>query len=286
LETEISKFQEFTIKDKQNSRVIEIIKSASLEKIISLLEILRKYKVAFSLHDAYYPSMSDPGAYINYSQEQNETENSWSMTLGNHGWSGGIYTISESNIALQIKNLVSSENINSIRLDNAKIFSHYDKQNLDKNLNQNALLYSLHSKTTNINSEYLIFGRFSSDNYSPYNIYKLTKNQLFIDKRNCWHSDRHTSKGYEFEGEQLEESKYLEAKELLFEIPLDLLSNIWKGFYTTGNKNEDQLIIEFKNKDYHKTISIDSYEYETKDLPFEIKNFRQKIEHIICKLYE
>jgi hypothetical protein len=135
-----------------------------------------------------------------------------------------------------------------------------------------------------INSDYLIFGVFSSDSYSPYNIFKLTKDKLFVDRKGTWHSDRHTKKGYVFEGELLDESKFIIAKELLFEIPLELLNNKWKSFYTTGNKNEDKLIIGFGENDFQKSISIDSYEIETDKLPTDIKNFRLKVESIITKL--
>ncbi len=135
-----------------------------------------------------------------------------------------------------------------------------------------------------INSDYLIFGVFSSDSYTTYNIFKLTKDKLFVDRKGTWHSDRHTKNGYVFEGELLDESKFIIAKELLFEIPLELLNNKWKSFYTTGNKNEDQLIIGFGESDYQKSILIDSYEIETDKLPTDVKNFRLKVETIITKL--
>ena len=57
-------------------------------------------------------------------------------------------------------------------------------------------------------------------------------------------------------------------------------------YYTTGNRNEDQLILEFENSEFHKTISIDSYEIETELLPFKIKEYRKKIEKIISQLNE
>ena len=283
-ESEIIQLQGFAIKDHQNSKVVEISNEATIASIAELLRVLRKYNIAFAFYDSYYPSPSDPGAYLDYSQEKNETEDSWSMTLGNHGWTGGIYTITENNIVRQIHNLIKNKQIDSVRIDNVKIFSHYDKQNSDYNKNQNALIFGIHSGAVKINSDYLVFGVFSSDNYSPYNIYKLTDNKLFVDKRGTWHSDRHTKDGYVFEGELLDQLKFNIAKELLFEIPLELLVNKWRGFYTTGNKNEEQLILEFKNNDYHRTISIDSYEIETDQLPLEIKKFRLKIEDTITKL--
>lgn len=285
-ETEIEQLKDFAIVNRQNSKVIEIKKETTFENLVELLRVLRRNNIAFSFYDSYYPSPSDPGAYLDYSQEKNETENAWSMTLGNHGWTGGIYTIAENNITVQIHNLVKTSQIDSIRIDNVKIFSHYDKENADSNKNQNALIFGIHSGKVKINSDYLVFGVFSSDSYSPYNIYKLTNEKLFVDKRGTWHSDRHTKNGYVFAGELLDESKFIIAKELLFEIPLEFLTKKWRGFYTTGNKNEDQLILEFEENEYHKTISIDSYEIETDNLPTEIKNFRRKIESITIKLNE
>jgi hypothetical protein len=285
-ETEIEQLKDFAVINRQNSKVIEIKKETTFENIFELLQILRKNNIAFSFYDSYYPSPSDPGAYLDYSQEKNEKDNAWSMTLGNHGWTGGIYTITENNITRQIHNLLKNNQIDSIKIDNVKIFSHYDKENRDNNENQNALIYGIHSAKERIKSNYLIFGIFSSDNYSPYSIFKLTGNQLFEDKRGTWHSDRHTKTGYIFQGELLDEAKFQIARELLNDIPIEFLTKKWRGFYTTGNKNEDQLILEFEESEYHKTISIDSYEIETENLPTEIKNFRRIIESITIKLNE
>lgn len=167
-----------------------------------------------------------------------------------------------------------------------KIFSHYDKKNIEENRNQNALLYAIHSDLIKIDSEYLIFGFFSSDNYIPYNIFKLTKDKLFIDSSRTWNSQRHTRQGYLFKGEEISRDKFEIAKELLNEIPIDLLKQKWKSFYTTGNKNEDQLILEFESSEFHRTISIDSYEIETEKTPLEIRNYRLKIENIVKQLTE
>ncbi|MCS3798479.1 hypothetical protein [Niastella sp. OAS944] len=281
-ETEISQLKGIDI----TSKVIKIANDTSFENIIALLKILRTHKVPFALYDGYYPSPSDPGAYLSYSQEQNETENAWSMTLGNHRWSGGIYTISENNIALQIHNLVRNNQIDSIEIDKVVFFSHYEKENKDKNRNKNALLYGIHSSINNINPEYLIFGFFSSDNYGPYNIFKLTNDKLFIYNSETWHSQRHSRLGYLFEGPELSKEKFNIAKELQYEIPFDLLKQNWSGFYTTDNKNEDKFILEIKTKDFHRTISIDSYDIETDELPVEIRKYRMKVQNAVRQLME
>jgi len=144
-ESEIAKLKTFTIADRQGVEIVEISREATFDDITELLLVLRKHRIAFALYDPYYPSPSDPGAYIDYSQEKNEASNSWSMTLGNHGWTGGIYTISENNIALQIHHLVENGQINSISINEVKIFSHYEKQNSVRNREQNALIYRIHS---------------------------------------------------------------------------------------------------------------------------------------------
>jgi hypothetical protein len=285
-EDQIRKLDGIEILDAQNSRIIKISNRTNLETIRQLLKTLRFHKVAFSLFDHLYPSPSDPGASIDYSQELNDSENSWSMTLGNHGWTGGIYTINDNNISIQIKNLTKQKLIDGLRIDNVKIFNHYDKENIDYNRNQNALIYGIHADLDEIKSDYLIFGSFFSDNYGKYYIYKLTNNELFVDNTETWHSQRHSKDGYVFKGEKLSHDKFEIAKDLLNHIPLKLMTERWKGFYTTGNKNEDQLILEFCNSNFHKTISIDSYEIETESLPFEIKNYRKQIENIIKELSE
>lgn len=283
-ETTITQLSGIGITNKQNSSVITIANDTSFENIIALLHILRTHKVAFALYDRYYPSPSDPGAYLSYSQEQNETENAWSMTLGNHSWSGGIYTINENNIALQIHNLVRNNQIDSIEIDKVTFSSHYDKENIDRNRNRNALLYSIHATLHKIDPEHLIFGFFSSDNYGPYHIFKLTKDKLFIDSSETWHSQRHSLLGYLFEGVEMPGDQFDIAKELQDDIPLELIKQNWAGFYTTDNKNEDKFILEFKTSDFHRTISIDSYNIETEELPLEIRNYRLKAEHVVRQL--
>ena len=283
-ETAITQLTGIGITNKQNSSVITIANDTSFENIIAVVKILITHKVAFALFDSYYPSPSDPGAYLSYSQEQNETENAWSMTLGNHGWSGGIYTITENNIALQIYNLVRNNLIDSIEIDKVIFSSHYEKEDIDRNRNKNALLYGIHATLHKIDPEYLIFGFFSSDNYGPYYIFKLTKDKLFIDSSATWHSQRHSLQGYLFEGVEMPGDQFNIAKELRDEIPLDLIKLNWAGFYTTGNKDEDRFILEFKTSDFHRTISIDSYAIETEELPVEIRNDRLKAESIVRQL--
>lgn len=144
-ESDVAKLKSFTITDREGEKIVEISGAATFEDIRELLCVLRKHKIAFALYDPYYPSPSDPGAYLSYSQKKNKTPDSWSMTLGNHGWTGGIYTISENNIAVQIHHLVDSGEINSININDVKIFSHYKKENAERNRDRNALISRIHS---------------------------------------------------------------------------------------------------------------------------------------------
>lgn len=107
---------------------------------------------------------------------------------------------------------------------------------------------------------------------------------MFIDRSNIWHSGRHTSQGYSFEGEEMPSGKFEIAKDLIFQIPADLIERNWKGFYTTGNKNEDNLIIAFETSQLHRAITINDYEIETEKLPVEVMHFRHNVERTITLL--
>lgn len=128
---------------------------------------------------------------------------------------------------------------------------------------------------------YLIFGTFLSDNYGSYSIYKLTRDKLYVDKREVWHSQRHMAKGYTFHGEELSHYKFELVKDLLNNCPAALLDKQLKTFYTTGNKNEDKLVIEISNDQFTKSITIDSYEVETEKLPTDLRNFRELVERVL-----
>ncbi|UUC47156.1 hypothetical protein [Flavobacterium cerinum] len=265
---------------------IKIDNQMSLEAITQLLKTLRKHKIAFSVHDRllYSYEIGDPGAYVTYSQDKNDLEDCWSMTFGNHGWSGGTFTIEEKNIALQLFNLAQKEEIDSIRIGNVRLFN-YEKKNPDRNKNMNALLYTIHSNLPSFKPDFLIFGIFKSGDYpESYTIYKLTDTQLFADTRGIWHSDRFTSKGYVFEGLELSDEKRNKVKALINGIPLELLTRIWDSFYETENKNEDKLVLAFSTAECHKTIIIDEYIRAKEKLPPAIRDFRITIEKLVEEL--
>jgi hypothetical protein len=135
--------------------------------------------------------------------------------------------------------------------------------------------------SNNLTLDYLIFGTFLSDNYGSYSIYKLTKDKLYVDKREVWHSQRHMAKGYTFHGDELPHHQFELVKKLLNNCPATLLDKQLKSFYTTGNKNEDKLVVEISNERFTKSITIDSYEVETEKLPNDLRNFRVLVERAI-----
>ena len=113
-------------------------------EINRLLATLMLSKAEFCLYDAHYPSPSDPGAYISYSQEGADP-NCWSMTLGNHGWSGGIYQIQDTVICNQLFHLLSSKAIDAVQLNKVSFFSHYKRLTPPENRLLNDLISKLHT---------------------------------------------------------------------------------------------------------------------------------------------
>ncbi|MEO4006677.1 hypothetical protein [Flavobacterium sp. CAU 1735] len=276
------------VKNQGDKHWIELNEQMNMETIQLLLKTLRTHKIPFSVFDEMIYSWDDDhdrGAYITYSQDQNDKENSWSMTLGNQGWSGGIYTITEQNIALQLWHLVQEKSIDSITIKNVAFFGHYDKEDLDSNQYMNTLLYSTHANLTYIRPDYLIFGIFKSGDYlGSYTIYKVTDTQLWADTREVWHSERFKPEGYVFKGEELPLDKWNKAKELINTVPQELLTDDWDSFYSTGNKNEDKLVLAFGNPEFQKTITIDTYGIATEKLPIAVGNYRRAVEKLVKEL--
>ncbi|MFD2917923.1 hypothetical protein [Psychroserpens luteus] len=65
-----------------------------------------------------------------------------------------------------------------------------------------------------------------------------------MDSREIWHSKRHTREGYTFKVELMLALKFKIAKNLINRVPDDILDKNLNSFYTTGNNNEDQLVVE------------------------------------------
>ena len=131
--------------------------------------------------------------------------------------------------------------------------------------------------------DHIIFGICNSDD-GTCKLYKLTRNELFIDDSRRWISARHSRNGFTFSGRKLLPDKFESAKNLLNECPADLLDMNLKSFYTTGNKNEDKLVIRICGPNLTKDITIDSYDVETDNLSPGLKAFRLRIEEILKHL--
>ena len=108
-----------------------------------LIGELRRSKAALKLHDPLYPSGTDPGAYMDYTQER-ALPDRWSMTLGNHGWTGGVYQIDDGTVALQVVDLVNRGLLVELPIETGKIFSHYELETNAKNDEMIARLRELH----------------------------------------------------------------------------------------------------------------------------------------------
>lgn len=145
LKTSLENIQGLTLVEKLGIRYVKFLKLITHESLEQLLYILKTNNLSFHFYDVFYPSMSDPGAYLSYSQEKNETKNCWSMTLGNHGWSGGIYHINESTIIIQLGNLVNRKVLNEIKIDNVAFFSHYNIVGSQLNDTENNKILEIHS---------------------------------------------------------------------------------------------------------------------------------------------
>ena len=67
------------------------------------------------------------------------------MTLGNHGWSGGIYQLDDETIAIQCFDLLRKKKLESLAFEDGSIFSHYDPESTESNTRMINELRALHS---------------------------------------------------------------------------------------------------------------------------------------------
>jgi hypothetical protein len=112
--------------------------------IVSLLHSLMVGGMEFAFYDPKYPSPSDPGAYFSYSP----MNGMWRMTLGNHGWSGGIYEIDAPVVANQLWALYSTGLLSALELAGVHFFSHYQPESRSENEAMNMKLRGLHPATS------------------------------------------------------------------------------------------------------------------------------------------
>ena len=124
-----------------NGRAVVFGENLGLETFVSLLEAMEKDGRDFSLFDPKYPSPSDPGAYLSYSPRKGK----WRMTIGNHGWSGGIYVVEPSAIARQLYDLYINGLLPELQLEHVHFFSHYKPESDERNAKINELLRAIHA---------------------------------------------------------------------------------------------------------------------------------------------
>jgi len=111
-----------------------------------LLELLWKYNFEIAFHDTVHPTISEPGAFFSYSTEKNIGQAYWSMTFGNHGWSGGIYHLKKETVSQQIYNLIQKRKLDKIQITDVHFFSHYDIESEAKSKEKNDEIFSMHSQ--------------------------------------------------------------------------------------------------------------------------------------------
>ncbi|HYH67884.1 MAG TPA: hypothetical protein VD866_24515 [Urbifossiella sp.] len=110
--------------------------------LAELLHVLWECGEDFGFDDERYPSPSDPGACFSYSPS--ETAGKWRMTLGNHGWTGGIYEIDEDTIRRQLQDLIAKKLLRSIEVGDVCFFSRKSAEGAAASRAMNKKLLRIH----------------------------------------------------------------------------------------------------------------------------------------------
>lgn len=129
------------IQDNHQGRCIIFDHDVTKQVFINFLNCMLQQGLAFSLYDPLYPSPSDPGAYLSYIAQ----EGIWLMTIGNHGWSGGVYHIHSYTIAQQLFNLFKTGQLLPLNLDHINFFEHYPVESEENNARMNDNILKIHS---------------------------------------------------------------------------------------------------------------------------------------------
>ncbi len=122
-------------------RQIALSSEHRLQRFDEVVTVFGQCGVEFAIHDRCFPSPSDPGAYFAYSPSGGR----WRMTLGNHGWSGGVYDIPASTIVVQLHSLFAKGLLRAIDLDRVGFFKHYSPETAEKNQAMVERLQALHA---------------------------------------------------------------------------------------------------------------------------------------------
>jgi len=144
IEEFINDNEHFRIVKDNNRYFIEFSTSVDYKEIENLVFFLwnNGYDIAF--HDIIYPTISDPGAYFDYSVKKAKLNGFWSMTFGNHGWTGGIYHIRIGTVSKQIFNLVNKGKIDRIQISNVIFFMHKEVMSKEKSEAMDIEIFKMH----------------------------------------------------------------------------------------------------------------------------------------------
>jgi hypothetical protein len=141
---EIEQINGLKIIEKREKKHIVFVEKIAIENIEKLLNIFAKYKQSFHFYDALYPSPSDPGAYMSYEKVATENATQWRMSLGNHGWSGGIYLIDNQVFTAQLSNLLTKQLLQEISIETAGWASQKAIVDRDENDKMNKRILEMH----------------------------------------------------------------------------------------------------------------------------------------------
>jgi hypothetical protein len=144
----VSEHPNFQIIKDEGIDYLGIDKKVGTDEVSEILKILHEEQFEIAFHDTVHPTLSDPGAYFSYSIEKSKDEKNWSMTYGNHGWSGGIYQIRDFTLSKQIISLIKKEKLNRIQISDVVFFSNYDLQSEDESKKKNSEIQEMHRKMT------------------------------------------------------------------------------------------------------------------------------------------
>lgn len=131
-----------------NINYVSIDKFVGTDDIKNLLKVLKSEKYQIAFHDNVHPTISDPGAYFSYSSEKSKDDYHWSMTYGNHGWSGGIYQIRDFTLARQLLSLIKKEELTQIQISDVIFFSNYDLKSEDESKKKASEISDMHGLLT------------------------------------------------------------------------------------------------------------------------------------------
>jgi hypothetical protein len=129
------------INDGETGRCIVFEKGLTAEEFTDFLNVMMRTGTECRLFDPKYPSPSDPGAYLKYSPKNGM----WLMTLGNHGWSGGIYNITSKIVSRQLHDLYITGLLEALDLDHVCFAKHYAPESVERNKQMNRLLEKIHA---------------------------------------------------------------------------------------------------------------------------------------------